>query len=179
MKYVPSLILACCAVLFIGCPATSIYPLFSDKDAVLNPSLVGGWMESNGSYIRFEANKDNSYKVIFLDKNGPSVVYKVTLGKISDRWYLDSYPNEEAEAHLIPAHMITQLWLAADTMRTAELESDWLRDMIKDKKLTISHVEKGSDIILTASTEELQKLLLQYGDEKKAFPNVGEWHRVK
>ena len=179
MKYVSFIILVCCGFLFIGCPATSIYPLFSDKDAVLNLSLVGSWMASNDSYIRFEANKDNSYKVTFLDKDGQSVEYKVILGKVGDHWYLDSYPAGEHDAHLIPAHMITQLWLNGDAMKTAELESDWLSSMIKDEKLSISHANKGGHIILTAPTEELQKLLLQYGDEKKAFPNVGEWHRVK
>jgi len=179
MKYAPFIILVCCSVMFMGCPATSIFPLFSEKDAVLNLALVGRWTNSEGGYIRFDANKDNSYKVTLLDKDGPSVVYKVTLGKIGDRWYLDSYPNEEAEAHLIPAHMFTQLWLTGDTMRTAELESDWLRDMIKGNNLSISHVEKGSGVILTASTEELQQLLLKYGNTKEAFPHVGDWNRVK
>ncbi|HUL43644.1 MAG TPA: hypothetical protein VLY03_04750 [Bacteroidota bacterium] len=179
MKYALFIIIAACGLLLLGCPATSLQPLFMAKDAVMNQSLVGGWTNTDGGYIRFVARKDNSYQVTLLDKDGPSVEYRVILGKIGECWFLDSYPEGEFDAHLIRTHMITQLWLNGDTMKTAELESDWLKGISKDPTFAVPRVDTGGDLLVIASTEELQQLLLKYGKTPEAFPHVGAWVHVK
>jgi len=51
--------------------------------------------------------------------------------------------------------------------------------MIDAKKLSIVHVRRDNDIILTATTEELSALVLRFAEDDKAFPNPGLLIRTK
>jgi hypothetical protein len=71
----------------------------------------------------------------------------------------------------LPTHVITRIWLAGDTLKTASLEGDYLKDAMAAGKLTVPHVQDGNDILLTASTKELQQLVLRLAEVDAAFPD--------
>ncbi|MDE3057798.1 MAG: hypothetical protein KGJ59_07570, partial [Bacteroidota bacterium] len=110
-----------------------------------------------------------------------SVVYAVQLGKLGNSWFLDSFLSGNAgDFHLISMHIISKVeFQSADSFIVSLLESDWLKKKIDDRSVTIDHVERDGDVILTATTVELQQLVTRYADDSGAFPNPGEFVRVK
>lgn len=166
------------AFFFIGCPARSLHPLFTEKDIVFNSSLIGTWLADDVTYT-FEQLGDKNYKVtVCSTESHDSSLYTAQLGKLGSHWFLDTYPLVTLdEHHYLSVHVFTRLKLQGDTLRLASLEEDWLSEKIRTKALTITHVKKDDEIILTASTKELQQLLMKYGKENDAFPNEGVFVR--
>jgi hypothetical protein len=118
--------------------------------------------------------------VVALEPKGKSTDYRVQLGRLGKFWFIDSSPlKSEDDHHLLQAHILSRIWLNGDTLRVASIESDWLREMIDAKKLSISHVRRDNDIILTATTQELQQLVLRFAEDDKAFPSPGVLIRTK
>ena len=171
MKLLTYFLVASLAVIGIGCPTRSLYPLFTEKELGSLPAIVGTWMSEKGQVYSFQKAGDKSYDVVWRDQEGEAGVYKVQLGKIGKSWFLDSSPGtKQYDYHLVRAHIISRIWLEGDSLRVALLESDWLMKMIESGKLQIPHVVQGNDIILTASTAELQQLVLRFTDDEGAFP---------
>lgn len=171
---------ACLAVVSLGCPTRSLFPLFAEKDLASIPAIIGTWGDAKGEAFTFQSAGDNGYDVVSRDKDGVTALYKVQLRKLGKSWFLDSYPGGKGnDHHLIRAHIISRIWVDGDSLRVASLESDWLRQMIDSGKLTIAHVKLNNDIILTASTEELQSLVLRYADDEQAFPKSPALARMK
>ncbi len=177
------------SLLIAGCPARSLQPLFTEKEKSFNPALIGTWAIENETYTFAQASA-NSYTVSYYEyaeksipgkrQAGDSATYVVHLGKIGEHWFFDSYPIKNASNHhLLSTHIFSQMSLEADTLRFAPLEADWLSKMIKAGTIKISHTMKDDDIILTASTEELQELMRTIGGNSEAFPNPGKLVRVK
>jgi hypothetical protein len=157
----------------IGCPTRSLFPLFSEKEVVFNPALIGTWSgEDDEGTFSFVQSGEKGYTVTMRDEKGEKEVYSASLGRLGKYWFMDSSPaSDERDYHLITAHLITKIQLDGDTLRMSLLESDWLRGMIDEKKLSIAHVRRDGEIILTASTEELQALLRRIAKDQKAFPD--------
>ena len=176
------MIVVALAVLFVGCPARSIFPLFGEKDLVFNPSLVGTWVgENEKETYTFQPSKEKSYNVIVRDKKGDTATFTAQLGRLGPFWFLDSYPAKEAhEYHMIRTHVISGIRLDGDSLSISSLEGDWLKNMTESGKLKIPHVTLKNDFILTASTEELQQLVLRFAQDSNAFPeHKGKLSRVK
>ncbi len=168
------------AVLSLGCPARSIFPLFTSKDFVSVSAIVGTWVNEEGDTITFQKAADNSYDVVSRDKKGSTGVYKAQIGRLGKSWFLDLYSDQTAPDYsMIRTHMITRMSLDGDSLQIALLESDWLKKVIEDGKLKIAHVVRDGDILLTASTEELQELVLRYADNNGAFPPPDKLARMK
>ena len=161
------------ATLFLmGCPARSLFPLFAEEGLVFNPDLLGTWVDSDKEEYTFLKSGGGGYDVLVRGKDGSVQLLSAKLGQLGGSWFLDSSPGEiNNDYHLLPAHVITRIWLSGDTLKTASLEGDYLKDSITSGKLTVSHALSGSDVLLTASTEELQQLVLLLAENEAAFPD--------
>ena len=180
MKSCGSILLFLLSVLFFGCPARSLHPLFTEKEAVFLPSLLGTWVENDDLYT-FEQAEGKRYKLVIRSRTEKdSSVFVVWSGKIGSSWYLDSYPMHNAqEHHYVSVHVFTKMILNGDTLRIATLEADWLSKMSSAKKLEVAHVQRENEIILTAPTHELQKFIISIGDNQEAFPNPDALVRLR
>lgn len=168
------------AVSFAGCPARSLHPLFTDQDAVFNPSLIGTWEVDDETYT-FEKLKEKNYQLVIRSKNeNDSAVYVVWLGRIGSQWYLDSYPIVNSdEHHYLSVHVFTRMKLDGDTLRLASLEADWISKMIDEKKTRIAHVRRDNEVILTASTKELQQWMGSIAENSEAFPDENAFSKAR
>lgn len=180
MKVIRLLFIVLITALFAGCPARSIHPLFTDQDALFNPSLIGTWGTDDETYT-FEKLKEKNYQLVIRSKKEyDSTAYVVWLGKIGSQWFLDSYPIVNSdEHHYLSVHVFTRMKLERDTLRLASLEADWISKMIDEKKMKISHVRRDNEIVLTASTKELQQWMGTIVDNSEAFPNEDAFVKIK
>lgn len=170
--------------LLIASCVRSFYPLYTDKDLVLDQTLIGTWIDSNNDVWTFLKGRDKSYELVYTEKNAPAK-FKAHLVKLGKYLFLDLAPEEPGidnsffAGHLIPVHTFSRLWIAEDSLRLSLFDNGWLKEMIDKKKTSIAHERQGDGIILTAPTKELQKLVTRYADDKKAFPEPGVLRRKK
>jgi uncharacterized protein with PIN domain len=71
--------------------------------------------------------------------------------------------------HVIPAHSFMRVSLEGHVLRLAFFDLDWLKKNIEQNKVTIKHERRDDTIVLTASTEELQKFVLEHVEEAFLF----------
>jgi len=166
--------------IFLGCPARSIHPLFSENDVTLNPALIGTWSSNDDTYA-FTLTSDRTMKTVIRSLTSQdSAVYTTLAGTIGNQWYLDSYPYVNSdEHHYLSVHVFTKMTIAGDTLTLASFNNDWLEKQISEKKISVAHIRRGSEIILTASTKELQSMIRAVGGKNDAFPNSTNYVRVR
>lgn len=165
----------------LGCPARSRSPFLTQRDISFDPRLVGSWSNVDDSEIMmFQRYGEKGYSVALREKDSSISRYGVHLGQIGKSWFLDSYSERgHNDYHLLPTHLLWRVWVGADTLRIASLEDDWLERMIDSGTLEIRHARWNGDVILTASTEELQKLVQRHAEDNGVFSEPDVFVRVR
>jgi len=191
MRLMKIIVISVIALFMVNCLVTSIHPLYTEKDLVFKPELLGTW--ENDELWTFEKMGKNAYELTIKESSESEGIkereergiYEAHLVKLEWFLFLDLYPDErkieeyEDEIHLVPVHSIWRIWIEKDVMRLAWLANDWLEEMIDGNKVEIAHVRLEDRVVLTAPTKELQKLVLKYAEDTDAFPEPDEFHRVK
>ncbi len=175
MRY-RTVVAAAFLLLIAGC-VRSLHPLYTEKDLVFDEKLLGTWLkdgEGTDTWV-FQKAGENSYYLIETEKGAPAR-FEAHLVKLGSYYFLDLIPsemdtkNDFYKLHFVPVHTFSRIWLEKDSFRFGMFDNDWLRDMIEQKKITIGHERDEKALLLTAPTADLQKLVLQYADDPKAFP---------
>ncbi len=195
MKTRTVLLILILALMVVSC-IPSLYPLYREKDLVLDERLIGKWDMEGGDYWEFEKldlekekgllsisewNKYESgktYKLIAVEISDEDTLkqeFAVHMTQLDDKHYLDFYPVDYEVAHdflgwhLVPAHIFVKIEFIKQGMVISYFDPDFLEDLIEQNKIKISHTELDYRILLTAQTKELQKFVMKYTDEPEAF----------
>jgi len=138
----------------------SVNPLYTQKDLVLNDRLEGLWKGEDESWS-FELRDSVSYILTHSDK-GNEVIFTAHLLKLGDHFFLDVIPQELKsdnylyEATVFPVHTFFRIKLDEEQLELMAYSGEEM-----DIAETLPHVETPSGmIVLTASTEELQKFVI-------------------
>jgi len=178
-----------------GCLIKSLHPFYTEKDLVFRKELPGNWLAQDSSLwnisqrMRFDGflqpeKGDNAYNILMTDEKGTGS-FIAHLFRLDGSLYLDFYPDEVqvsnslASYHLIPAHTLAKVEVSADEIVIRWYNEEWLLELFNQNKVRIPHERIPYDlddqnpdnyqVILTASTEELQKFLLKYGNDPNAM----------
>ena len=188
---VPLLLLA---MLFTQC-VPSLHPLYTKKDLVLDDRILGQWQEEEGSDTwRFYQTDEtsNHYLLEMTQEDGKKFLFESHLIKLGEEYYLDFFPGEDENPtikntdkntvqvvsdfpqefhsmHWWPMHTFAKINVNDDSLNIQLFDPEWIEDLIKQSKIRIKHEKVAETYILTASTEELQKFVLKYGQDKRAF----------
>jgi len=222
-----------------GCvPVDSINPLYTDKDAVFDESLLGSWVgpdkgeEGGLEILARDQDGKKSYLLVMTDKSKDLKVFKKTvyhaqLVKLNERLFLDvvqqSFEPQSAPYFLqvksgkdgvtiypallrlgeaaylefgsgapdaggkIAAHLRRAHWIMKVARKDKTLQLDWADDEEFRKAVQASTVKlpnmvlgegKNPDVVITASTQELQKFVVEHADDKVFFNReTAELHR--
>lgn len=101
--------------------------------------------------------------------------FEVRLFEIGNRRFLDfspASPNVKLDFylfHLVSGHSIAQFRLDKDELELRFLDSKWIKRMVDEKKDQIEHEEAAGTVLLTGSSEDLQRFVSQYAEDKDAF----------
>jgi hypothetical protein len=180
-----------------GC-LTTLYPIFHVTDVTFNPALLGYWKyidDKKEKFIYFRKIPDDrkleltasiqkisdiGYLVSSTDSLGVVLSQSfVFLAKIGKNHYLDFYPaempsqkgiNKFYKSHLVKIHMSYKIdFKDNDHFEMKRFDGGFLDKLIANNKINIRHeVVEGSNVI-TASTDDLQKFIIQYSENPKAF----------
>lgn len=180
---------------FSGCVIWSFYPLYTEKDLFANEILTGNWTNENDSLNwSFEHPiKDSKtgkldhtkYVLSLTDCDSAYTTYDVHVIKLDQNYYLDFYLTEIITSgskvagenkdislwpfHIVPVHTFAKLTIAKDTLQIYWFDKEWLYEKIKEKKVKIRHEYSDNNLLLTAKTADLQKLVTKYANTPEAF----------
>jgi hypothetical protein len=172
------------AVLVSGC-VPSLFPLYTDKDQVFDPALVGTWGTKGGEPVWiFQKGPSTSYAMVYTGEGGKtpftsrntSTKFECHLVRIGKSLFMDSFPNGSElpdndfyKMHLIAGHLFSKVIVKGDELRIVLLNPEWVKEGIEKKKFQIKHEIISDRILLTASTPELQRFITRYAEDSNAF----------
>jgi len=180
-----------------GC-LTTLFPIFHEKNVVFNSTLLGLWRYTEDEQEKFmEFNKipgdrkkeltpnvnnisDKGYLVSTKDSTGKLISQCfVFLAMIGPHYYLDYYPAEIPgqkkvnvfhKEHFIKVHASYRIdFKNRDHFEMKMFDKSFLDKLIANNKINIRHEVVDGKNIITAPTDDLQKFIIQYSDNPKAF----------
>jgi hypothetical protein len=171
-----SLLILAAGLLMCGCLVPSLHPLFTDKDITVRSELTGDWVSEDGDAIwLFQLEPDSSYSLAYVENNDTSW-FVTHLVQLRNRLFMDMYPDpndavsDAYKVHLVAAHTFSKIEFDSGIVTMSVLDADWLRRCLDSGKLHLAHELLGpGDLVLTASTSELQKFMLSIVDDSEAF----------
>lgn len=188
-------------LIFISGCLTTLHPIFTEKDLVYKPELTGNWKTKNDNNEgwaeisplakeksielpgKISSIRDKGYLVIYKNKDGNVFGrYIAFLARIGKHLYFDYYPmpmeSEKKEdefymQHFVKMHTPYRVDIVKDGgFELSQLEGSYLDKLIEEKKIRIRHeLNSDGNVVITASTEELQQYILKYGDDPGIIRN--------
>lgn len=110
--------------------------------------------------------------------NNGEVEIEPRLASVSPGIYWEFVPGESADGHahfaIRPreAHEFFKVVLEDEgrTLQLIQLDESWIRRQIEEGKVEIDHEKlQSGDVVLTASTHDLQQLVLEHVEDQDAF----------
>ncbi len=176
-------------LLVLGGCVPSLHPLYTEKDLIFDPALLGEWTlgKNNKESWTFTKAGEKQYQLVYIDDEGKEGKFCVHLLKIEGRLFLDLFPmeldskktdedpkeNAFYKLHLVPAHTFMLVKQIQPTLQMAFLNPSWAKDYLKAHPDAVRHEKVDHDeIVLTAPTKELQAFVLKHEKDADAFATL-------
>jgi len=171
MKILFAVIATLSLMLLAACgPVVSLQPLWDSAHDADEARLIGEWRVVDDE-DSFEITRDElgTWGLIYRNKEGVSR-YDARLVRLGDGLYVDLSPRKttleeasRAQAYLpiIPAHFFVRMRFAGDRLRIGLAEGEKVEELMKSNPSAYGFQKAGDNLVLTGSTEELQKLVLE------------------
>jgi len=78
------------------------------------------------------------------------------------------------EVRLSQAHWVFRVWVDGNKLRFTDLSEDWFKEAVDRGSVQIGFDRIDDTLVITASTEEIQAFLLEFGGDELAFPDKDE-----
>lgn len=175
------------AVLLGGC-VLSLHPLYTEKDLIFEEKLLGNWVKKGSTETwQFErADGGKSYKVVYTDEKGKKGPFDAGLGKIDNVMYLNIFPqepelkeNDYYKFHILRAHSFIRIERIEPNLVMRVMDPDTLKKMLENDPNLIKHEIVEDRLVLTASTEELQKFMKAHTNDEGFFAEATECERMQ
>lgn len=172
------------AVSLLGGCVRSLQPFHTPDQVVFDPALVGEWASKNESWTVTRA-RGNGYRLVHADGDGRIGTFNAHLFRVAGTLFVDLAPvrtdgreSEFYDGHLLTTHTVFIVTQTAPAPRFLFLSEKWLAELLRVDPGALSHQRFGDDIVITASTREVQAFLLRHRHTSGAFEAVDSWHRV-
>jgi hypothetical protein len=189
MKTRTVLLIMLLTALAVSC-IPSLYPLYEQKDLLVDERLDGIFYSDNDEYWQIELldpewerkfsdnwdmyNSGKTYKLVVREDELVQD-FALHLLKIGDDHYMDFYPvdfeipDKLLRHQLIPAHTFVKAEISDEYLVIHFFDNDWLEELFEQKKIKLSHTELNERYLLTAKTNELQKFIGKYANDSTTF----------
>ena len=157
-----------------GCaPAVAIHPLYTSQDLVSDLPLEGAWAGTDGEVWLIKKSGDG-YDVAAV----PTGDFRVYLLRLKEFEFVDVASKSDPEVG-VAGHLFGKIRMEGDELYLSLIDETWLKHMAETGQAPQSIVGEGQQIVLTASTSELQKFILLHAGDPDAWDNDEEGlHRV-
>ena len=191
------------AGILAGC-VRSVHPLYTSSDVVYRESLVGTWEQSDQETtwqvtVSQEEQRDQAYRLVMTDDEGRPGTFLAHLVKLEDALFLDLFPiapqatnNGLHRFHFQPVHTFLRVEIGEKTLSLAPMNPKWLEEHLQDtpdalphtKVTPLGHPLNGDNgnmdeqLLLTASTSELQRFVRKHINTEGAFGDAVELRKL-
>ncbi|RFM33409.1 hypothetical protein [Chitinophaga silvisoli] len=116
----------------------------------------------------------NSYLLTYTE-NGAKAEFMFNLVKLGDHFFVDLFPldlhekNELLKNHYLPVHSYAKIKIENNGFEMCSLNSELIYELLNKNKIRIKHESLEFENVITASTEELQKFIVKFADNKDFF----------
>ncbi len=178
-----------------GCVVQSVHPLFTENELIFDANLVGIWSPTDSNeawqFTRNTAKDSKEYQLVYTDSDGKKGTFLAGLGTVGQDRYLNIYPEEPNlpqnggfyKNHLLAMNSFIKIKLSVPTLTGQTMDYENVKKLLEKKPKLLKHEIRGDELILTASTKELQKFMLKYGADKKVElfkdKDISELHRTE
>jgi len=180
----------------------SIHPLYHNKDLIIDQRLFGSWADEDEiwkfdklppgkSFLGSTTDSVPGYLLTITEKGAPADFIARTL-KLDDQLFLDIFPkvskgdfeiegvnNSWLKMHYFPVHTFARLRFNEGKLLIEPFDPDFITRLLEQKKIRISHEESDNRFILTADTDELQKFVVKFGRDPKAYVEPGIFSKME
>lgn len=184
-------------LLFSGCGIFSLHPLYHDENLLVKSELIGTWQNSDdaNTFISIDTLGDKMYEFVLVDKED-TVNFEMGLLQLGDQFFIDLFPSEDdcgwpgggdcdqlelMFRNYIPVHTFMKFEYKDNNLFLTEFDNERLIDLFDQKRIRLSHEMAGKDndyVVITASTNDLQKFISRYANDKEAFVESEKYHRL-
>ena len=166
-----------------GC-VQSVHPIYTKKDVVFEPALVGLWSHRRGTDWSFTRSDEKSYRLVSTSKKGRSQRFVAYLAKIDGMLFLDFSPDDPKlarnEEFYLPIHTWCRVELTESTLSLHFLNHKWLTELIAENPDAIGHAKINDQrFLLTAPTREFQAFVVKHAKTRDAFFRVKLTKKVR
>jgi hypothetical protein len=159
-----SLVLAS-AITLTGCSTlVSLNPFVTDKQAVMDPALLGIWTNQDGKETYWVRQDGTGYSIRYLPDSSDAYQFKARLMVAGDVRLLDLVSANE-DAWQLAVHTPVRVWTEGSTLRMAFLQSDWLKEQAGQQLPTVPTKDRT---LITAPSEAVRNFLIKTGGDPKA-----------
>lgn len=173
-----AIVLILAGILAVGC-VPSWNPLYTEKDVIVDPQLVGMWKGEDGETWKFEKEDGKKYKLVYSDKEGKAT-FTAHLVKLRDKRFMNFFLHDDAEKDitlngmskmtLVPVHLFFRVdEIGASSVKMAAVNPDALDKLLKKNPKAVPHLKQDDRVMFTASTEELQAFVLENAKGEDLF----------
>jgi len=172
------------AVLLGGC-LPSLHQLYTDETLIFNERLVGKWVHEDDIW-EFRKAGDKKYQMRLLDREAKEGRFEAHLVRLEGMMFLDIFPDTNAledmqdfyKMHILPAHTFMKVDQIDPNLQLRMMNADGVSDILKADPNLLKHEQVNDGIVLTASTEQLQKFMVEYANVKDVFGEATEMKRL-
>ncbi len=173
-------------VLLAGC-IPSVHPLITPEDAISLDEVLGLYQNDDDSYVRF--TKDTgAIKNIYIMSIGEQPdqvqpVYETRFARFNSRLFVNFYPLRNNDGYgppdYVPMNTFARVQLQEEKIILEYSDMDELEKMFQEGKVRLKHevyrtnenhhFSRTEEILITASTKQLQKFVKQHGGNDVFF----------
>jgi hypothetical protein len=186
-------------LLLSSCGIFSLHPLFHKKDLLVRTDIIGTWQNDKDSktLIYIDTLKDQMYKFTVIDDKD-TIAFVMGLMKLDNQYFIDLFPDDDCSftgggdcegldnlfKNYIPAHTFMKFDVANNKIALTEFDNERLIKLFHENKIRLAHEipgDKDDDdayVVITASTDDLQKFITRYANDKDAFDETDNYHRL-
>lgn len=187
-RILATLILVLVFIMITGC-IRSLHPIYTERDIVFEPSLIGRWDDDGEAVWSFSKGAGNSYKLVITDDEGNRDPFVAYLVMIEERLFIDLLPepqdSEEQkvsdfyEFHFLPVHTFYYVKQIEPAFQMSAPDPDWLEKFLAEQPDAIQHEKIDNKIFLTAPTKDLQAFLIKHLHDEAAFGEPSNMKRLE
>ena len=188
-------VLAMAALLLVimsGCLVKSLHPFYTNKDIVYRNDILGTYTDQdkgtwtieqklikNGTWRPLDPEVTSYYLLKMVDQKKRTITFRGVLFKLDNNLYVDFYLEKSDDRddetdlfamHVLGVHTVARVTITKNELHLNWYNEKWLSDLFKENKIRLAHEKLDDDnIVLTASTQELQKFMKKFANDPKAF----------
>jgi hypothetical protein len=164
-----------------ACLVVSLQPVYEPDIIAFDPGLVGAWtMGEDGVTVTFERGEWHSYHMT-LEQRDDRTRLSARLTRVGELTYLDISPLDGTDlpALALPVHAVYRVELKGDELSLSDLNFEVFERRVREGTATLPAViDARKNVVITASTAELRRWLVDHAAEEGLFDPPTTFTRV-